>query len=273
MSAGDRYGDSVDSPIENYLDELTQLLAAGRPRELRYLLEETEAHLHDAAAAAVAGGMSASEAEQLAVTRLGPPAVLARAELHRQRPPLRQIAYRTAGSAFVLAAVGSVAVGVSGAVAAIIRAAGGAAAVSAPTDSALSAANCSRWLGNDPGASSCKAAATADWAAETIFYRIALGLVGVVALAAFALLRRRTRRVGSLTLPRIVVDTIGATAFAVAAGWTFALGIDAIHVSSGHGWGQWLSATPVALAGAVLFAIRAVDDLRDPADGPLSLRT
>jgi hypothetical protein len=256
-----------DGPIERYLDELTRLLAPGRPRDLRYLLAETEAHLHDEAEAGVAGGVSVSDAERQAVARLGPAADLARAELQRQRPTLRRIAYNAAGSAFVLAAIGSIAVGISGAIAAIIRAAAGAAAVADPSSSALSAAACARWLGNDPGASSCRAAATADWAAETIFYRIALGLVGAAALTGYTLWRRRARINGATGLPRIMVDTIGATAFAVAAGWTLALGIDALAVSSGHGWGQWLSATPVAAAGAVVFLVRALDDLRGPEPG------
>lgn len=261
-----------DSPIERYLDELARLLAAGRPRDLRYLLAETEAHLHDATEAAVAAGMSHTDAEQLAVDRLGSATDLAHAELARQRPTLRIVAYRTAVSAVLLSAIGSIAVGASGAIAAIIRATGGAAAVADPNASALSPANCARWLGNDPGASSCRAAATADWAAETIFYRIALGIVGAIVLIAFAVLRGRSGMRRDSALPRIVVDTIGATAFALAAGWTLVLGIDALVVSSGHGWGQWLSATPVAVVGASMFGVRVIADLRAPDAQPLSPR-
>lgn len=265
-------GAPEDSPIEQYLDELTGLLAAGRPRDLRYLLAETEAHLHDTADSAVANGMSVSDAERLAVVRLGPAADLARAELRRQRPTLRLLTYRTAVSAILLASIGSIAIGVSGAIAAIIRAVGGADAVAAPSASALSSANCARWLANDPGATNCRAAATADWAAETIFYRIALGLAGAALLVGFALLRRRSRIRPDAALPRIVVDTIGATAFGVATAWTLVLGIDALMVSSGHGWGQWLSASPVALVGASIFAVRAVHDLRAPDAQPLTPR-
>ena len=73
--------DPDDSPVERYLDELTRLLAAGRPRELRHLLSETEAHLHDDTAAALATGTDRADAEAQAVARLGAPKTLANAEL------------------------------------------------------------------------------------------------------------------------------------------------------------------------------------------------
>lgn len=264
-------GSGGESPVEQYLDELTRLLAAGHPRHLRYLLSETEAHLHDDVDAAIAAGAGRADAEAQAVARIGAPEALAHAELDRQRPPLREIVRRAVASGVLLAAIGAVAIGISGVIAGVIRAIGGAGAVADAGRSPLSATDCARWLAIYPGAGSCRAAATADWAAEATYYRIAVGVLGVLAVAVIAGLRRRGRLSIGL-LPRIVVDSIAAAAFTGAAAWTLVLGIDALAVSSGRGWGQWLSATPVALAGAVVFAMRAVQDLRAGSGEPIRAR-
>lgn len=259
-----------DSPIEDYLDELTRLLATGRPRDLRYLVAETEAHLRDDVEAAVAAGTPVAVAEAQAVARLGPAHLVARAELDRQRPSWSELAQRTVVSAIVLGAVGCIAVGVSGAIAAVIRVVSSASSLVHPDGAALTAANCARWLANNPGAGTCRAAATSDWAAEVVYYRIALGLFGLIVLGALALVRRRAPKVVGGGLPRIVGDAIATTLFVVAAGWTLALGVDAL-VQNGAGWGQWLSAAPVALAFAGVFVARTVRDLRAGAVPGVSL--
>jgi hypothetical protein len=66
-------------------------------------------------------------------------------------------------------------------------------------------------------------------------------------------------------LPPSVTDTIAVTAFGAAGLYTLWLGIDALITSSGRGWGQWLSAAPIALVAAGVFAWRLVDDLRSTA--------
>jgi hypothetical protein len=262
----------IESPIEGYLDDLVRRLGGGRPRELRYLLSEAETHLRDATAASMAAGFAEYDAEQRAVDQLGSADVLARAELARQRTPLVELARQTVASAGVLAAIGAVAVGISGIVAAVIRAIGGSAAVSDTGSQILTPADCARWLSADPGAHTCRDAAVSDWAAEAVFYRIGLGLIGVLALVVLLVLRRRMTDRPVRMLPPAVVHTVGATAFAVATVWTLALGIDAIVVSSGRGWGQWLSATPVALAGAAACAALLVRDLRRGDEGGVRVR-
>jgi hypothetical protein len=42
------------------------------------------------------------------------------------------------------------------------------------------------------------------------------------------------------------------------------MAVDAVVVASGHGAGQWLSAAPVALGLAAVFALRLIRDLRAP---------
>jgi hypothetical protein len=65
------------SEIERYLDELFDRLAATGAAGRR-ALAEAEDHLHDAAAAAMARGLPADQAELDAVARFGSPAVVAR---------------------------------------------------------------------------------------------------------------------------------------------------------------------------------------------------
>lgn len=256
-----------DSPIEAYLDDVVLGLSTRSPRQLRHVIAETEAHLRDDAERAMARGMSASDAEAEAVRRFGPARDLVAAERGRALLPIGELARRVISTAWVLAAIGALAVGVSGLIAAVIRGAGGARAlVDVAPGQVLSASDCVRWLAADPGAHSCRDAALSDWAAETVYYRIAFGILGALALLAFGLLRRRpSQALRWAALPATVSNTIAATAFAAAGCWTLGLGVSAIVANSGHGSGQWFSAAVVSLAAAGVFGWRLVHDLRgDP---------
>jgi hypothetical protein len=166
-----------------------------------------------------------------------------------------------------LGSVGAMAVGASGALSAgIERVAGSRVLAAPPSGRLLPPSDCARWLRLDPAAHTCQAAATADWVNEVIWYRLALGLLGALALAVFVVARRRSGRVHGWTLlPPAVSDTIAATLFCVGGVWTLGLGINAIAVASGDGSGQWLSAAVVALVAAGVFGIRLIRDLRPAA--------
>jgi hypothetical protein len=227
-----------DSPIEQYLDELATS-ASGMPvRRVRHLLNEAEAHLRDVAEGLARDGRSEQDAELEAVRRFGSVRDLVKAE-RAVVTPLREIVRQGVRTALLLdGAVASVAPGRS-----------------------LSATDCARWLRIHPGAASCKAAAIADWADEAVYYRIAFGVVGILAiLLAWLLVRRTTAR--QPLLDARVTDTIGVVAFTAAVVWTSGMGVDAVVVQSGRGSGQWFSAAPVALAGAVLFGLRLLRELR-----------
>jgi hypothetical protein len=247
-----------ESPIEAYLDELVQGMSTRRPRELRYLLAETEAHLRDDAERGVTAGLSPQQAEVEAVARFGPACALVAAEHRRLATPFGTVLRAGTVSALLLGAIGALAVGLSGLIAEVIRLIGGSRVlVDVAPGQRLSAADCARWLRLDSGATNCRDAAVADWVNEVVGYRIAVGLLGAVALALYLVLRKRwTHQQRWTTLPSAVSDTIAVTLFGAAGVWTLGLGLDAIVTASGHGSGQWLSDAPVALAAAAVFGVR-----------------
>jgi hypothetical protein len=255
------------SPIESYLDELVAGLSTRQPRQLRHMVAEAEAHLRDDAAAGMAAGLSAHAAELAAVEHFGAASDLAAAERRQLATPLQDLARQFVLTAVVLGGVGAMAVGASGALSAVIDRIAGPRVVATPSSGQLlSAGDCARWLGLDRSAHTCRAAATADWVNEVIWYRLALGLLGAVALAIFVMARRRSSRVhGWSLLPPAISDTIAATLFCAGGVWTLGLGINAIAVSSGDGSGQWLSAAVIAMIAAGVFGVRLIRDIR-PAD-------
>jgi hypothetical protein len=256
----------MTEPIEAYLDELVGLLSTRRPRQLRSLLAETEAHLRDDADAGVRAGKSRYDAEVAAVARFGPAEVIAGAERDTWRPPIAVVAKQFIGSAALLGGIAAIAVGISGLIALFLRAISSARfLVDTPAASVLTPSNCSRWLGRNTPVSpvtQCRSAAMNDWVSEVIGYRLIAGVLGVsVVLLAVAVRRRRG---GLPQLPRLVADTIAAAAFTVAGVWLLLVGFDALVVVHGDGAGQWLSAAPVALAAAAVFGLRLIHDLQQP---------
>ena len=252
------------TPIEDYLDELL-VASTGDPRQVRSLLAETEAHLHDATAEGMANGLDRVDAEREAVSRFGSVYEIADGERRRETVPTRLLVRDSVLSGLWLGSIAAVAVGLTGVIAAVLGGLWGSRfLVDSPTTHDLTASSCASWLAHAT-TDNCARAALADWSFETVGYRLAFGLVGVVGLGLWVGLRRRASRTGgSASLPAAVIDTIGALSFCVAGFWLTGMGIDALAVSSGHGAGQWLSAAPVALALGAVFAWRLFNALRNP---------
>lgn len=252
-----------DSPIERYLDDLVRALAGSPPRQLRHLLAEAEAHLRDDAAAGVEAGVSEHEAELAAVARFGPAGTVSAQERVQARTPYRRLVRQVIGSAVPLAAIAAIAIGVSGVLAAVLGALGGSRFVVDVTPGrTLAPSDCARWLDQNPGAANCHNAAVSDWMGEVVWYRIAVGVLGLVVLGAWLIVRRRV----SVRLPAIVTDTVAATLFAAAALATTAIAVDLVAVNSGRASGQWISGAIAAGAAAAVFAARLTRDLRRSID-------
>jgi hypothetical protein len=223
-------------------------------------LAEAEAHLRDATAEAVAEGLEPLAAEHRAVSRFGSVREVTTAEARRQSLPLAAVGRQVVASGLLLGGIGGVAVGVSGLLTALLGAIGGSTFIVDISHSThLAAADCARWLGQNPGAHSCYQAALSDWATEIVSFRLAAGVLGLMSLAAYLLVRRR--RFGGL--PSAVVDTTAVVLFGAAGAWTLGLGVDWLVVGT-NGAGQWLGAAPVALGMAGFYGVRLLHDLRRP---------
>jgi hypothetical protein len=257
---------ATDSPIEAYLDELVLQLRTGfSPRRMRHLVAEAEAHLHDAADALVTAGIAQHEAERRAVAQFGSADAVATAERATERLPLQVLVRQVLASGMLLAGLAAAAVGASGVLAEVLRLVGGARFVVDTTPGQqLSAGDCARWLSLSPAAQDCHAAAVSDWIGEVVWYRAAVGIVGLLLLGAYLILRRTGRgpRAPGL-LPAVVRDTAAVTASAAAAIWTTGMAIDMIAINSGRASGQWLSGAVIALAAACIFAARLIRTLRN----------
>jgi hypothetical protein len=251
-----------DSPVEEYLDRLLAA-APGPPREVRALLAEAEAHLRDVTAEGQARGLGRHEAERQAVARFGPVRSVAAGEARRHLVGFPVLIRQTVASGLLLGAIGGMAVGISGILAAVMAALGGSTfIVDISSATRLAPSDCARWLSQDPSAHSCYQAALSDWTAEVIGYRLVVGMLGLMAMAAYVLARRHwTRHRRFATLPAPVSDTVALVLFGLSGLWALGLGIDWVAQGQ-NGAGQWLAAAPVALAVAGYFGFRLLGDLR-----------
>ncbi|WP_423183279.1 permease prefix domain 1-containing protein [Arthrobacter sp. NyZ413] len=254
MSAENGAG-ADDGPIDAYLDELFAATHDGDPAAVRRLLAETEAHLRESAARLRGQGLDALDAEREAVRRFGPVGtvtpVLRPSLRDVARLPLRALVRPLVG----LAAVGAIAVGLSGALSELFGRVWGAGFVSGDLPGvAYTAARCAVLQAPYPGLDCAQAAAAHHWG-EIVEYRVALGVLGLVLLLVWRVLPRDT------ALPAGLVPSLAAAAFLLAAAGTGLLALNAA-VQGWQGTGAWLSAAVVALPLGAVFALTALRAMR-----------
>ncbi len=255
-------GPAVDAdPIEAYLDRLLVELS-GRARNVRRILAEVDDHLHDAVDEGVADGLSIDDARQRALARFGSPVTVARrftsgAGRVVPVPVLSQLLLAFA----LLAGIGLAGIGASGALAGVMGTAFGRDFVAGDVSGVTyTPARCADYFEYHPEARSCEAAATAHHYDETVEYRLAAGVLGLVVLAGLFVVRR-SRVVGRLVplgdgvglLPDGFVATVGAAVFGCAAGALLVSGLAQLP-GGGGGAGADLSGGIVAAVIAVVFA-------------------
>jgi len=115
-------------------------------------------------------------------------------------------------------------------------------------------ARCAEYREYAPAAGTCRDAAASHHTDEVVWDRVTVGVLGGAALAAWAWRRRRP---GRAVLPAVLVPSVGATAFGIAALATAAFGLDRLAVDgTGAGAGQWLSAAVAAAVGSLAFGLR-----------------
>lgn len=254
-------GDVPDDPIEDYLDHLL-LRLRGSPRQVRRMLTEAEHHLRDAAAEEIAAGATPEEAAERAVARFGTARVVAARSNNVSVVPLPEIARQLMLVGMLLGGIGLLAVGVSGAVSAIFGSTLGARFVAGDLPGVTyTPARCLDFLEYAPRANSCLQAAAIHHYGEVVLYRLAAGVLGVLACVMYLALRRRWQRgaIGAFLTP-----VLGTTAFGLAT--VVLAGQTANSLAQGRdaGAGQWASAAVVSLPLAIGFGVVLLRTLRRP---------
>lgn len=241
--------------VDAYLDQLFAAVRDADPAGARRLLAEAEAHLRDSAARLAAQGLGAEEAEREAVRRFGPVSTITPA----LRPPLRAVG-RLPLKAFLrpavgLAALGAIAVGLSGILSEVFGQLWGAGFVSGDLPGvAYTAARCAVLQSPYPGLDCAQAAAAHHWG-EVVEYRLLVGAVGLVLLALWRILPRE------IPLPAGLAPSLAAAAFLLASAGT-GLQAAVAAVQGGQGVGAWLSAATVALPLGIAFGVLAYIGVR-----------
>jgi hypothetical protein len=179
-----------DGPVERYLDALFDRLA-GTGQAGRRSLVEAEDHLRAAAAAGVASGLDRDRAEREAVQRFGQPGPIA-AQLQLTHRGLGALIRPFIAGAFTVGVVGLLALGVSGLISEAFGRIFGAAFVAGDASGVTyTPARCADYFEYFPTAASCNAAAALHHWGEVVQYRVAVGVLGLLALG-FGLIVRRT---------------------------------------------------------------------------------
>jgi len=151
--------------------------------------------------------------------------------------------------------VGFVSIGVSGVVAAGMQAAFGAGFLAGDLlDVTYTADRCADLREYAPSGASCEEAAALHHSDETVTYRIAAGVLGVLLLGLWVIARRRTTAPGD-GLPAGMVAAAGCALFGVVGIALGAQGLELLAIDPNAGEGADLSAALVSLAVAALFAI------------------
>jgi hypothetical protein len=228
--------DDAAGPVEEYLDRMFDLLA-GSGGTGRRALAEVEAHLTEAVDAELTGGADRAEAEQRAVARFGPARTVASGLLAAGRAGIGSMLRRVLAACWLVGGVGLVVVGLTAApVWAVGRLFGRDLVAPDAPGVHYTAARCAELFEYFPHADSCRAASISHHFTEEIRNRVAAGVLGVVVLAGFWLVRRAGRgwlaRFGGLTElpPAAVLAAVGATAFGVAAILLTGQGLDDLMI-------------------------------------------
>jgi hypothetical protein len=234
-----------DDAVERHLDALFDHLA-GTGRDGRRLLAEAEDHLQEARADLEAAGLSPEEAADRAVARFGEASHLGR-QLRAARGDWAGLGRQLLAGGWLLGALGLVAVGLSGVLAQAFGALWGARFVAGDIDGVTyTAARCADYREYFPGRS-CGGAAALHHFGEVVDYRLGAGILGVLALAAYVVLRRLPPFRGSAwAVPHGPATLVGTTLFGLAA---LGLGVPALGqlaLGDPTGTGQYLSAALVA---------------------------
>jgi len=248
-------------PIVAYLAQLRRLLR-GAPRANTRLLQEVEAHLRDAAAAAAAQGLSAEDAADVALARVGPAARIA--EAAAAHLPVPSLAVRLAVHALRLGALVLVVLGLNGLLGEPLARLWGVDFFFGDERSVpVSAERCAQLLRMQPGQSSCNAALVEHHFGEYVEYGLVAAVLGALLLWAVRAWRDRFEPVGN---QRALLDLAAALAavvqFALLAASRLPQGVLGALRNPSQGAGRALTEGVACALATAVFASLAVRQAR-----------
>ncbi len=243
--------------IAEYIDKLLGMLRVD-PRRTRRILVESEDHLRETAERLIEQGATPAQAQATAIEQFGRPDVVARrfaAEEGRLLPP--PLLLDLVLSLGLLFGIGMAAIGVSGALAAGMGTAFGQSFISGdPPEVTYTPARCAYLMADQPGSRDCEAAATAHHYGEVVGYRAVAGVLGLLVLGGWLVIRQRYPRFsGVRILPEGFVPTVGAALFGVAALLLLLQGTGSVAAGRNEGAGGYLSGGIVSLGVFAAFAV------------------
>ena len=151
--------------------------------------------------------------------------------------------------------VGFVSIGVSGVVAAGMQAAFGAGFLAGDLPGVTYTADrCADLQEYAPSGASCEEAAALHHSDETVTYRLAAGVLGLLLLGVWLVARRRKMGLDE-RLPTGMVQAAGSALFGVVGLALLAQGLELLAIGPGAGGGADLSASIVSLLVAALFGV------------------
>jgi hypothetical protein len=169
---------SEQERIDSYLDDLARALKIDRARARR-VLAETEDHLREATHDIRETGVDEDEAARLAIERFGTATAVANRFSTELRPPFQAILMEMAIALAGIAAVGLIAIGISGGLAGVFGKTFGWSFVAGDQPGVTyTAERCAEYLRYSPSATTCAQAALDDHSFEVVGYRIAAGSSG-----------------------------------------------------------------------------------------------
>jgi hypothetical protein len=196
--------------VEDYLDRLFDRLA-GTGYAGRRALAEAEDHLISSRDELVAAGVPADEAARRAVTRFGEADRVA-GDLRAAFRDLGGLARELVSGGWLLGALGLIAVGLSGLLAELMDLVWGPRFIAGDTHGVTyTVSRCMDFDRYFPG-HSCGTAAALHHTSEVVVYRGAAGVLGLVALVAYVVLRRVGPFAGARWAPRLDLTALVATA-------------------------------------------------------------
>ncbi len=251
--------------IDEYLRALRASLRT-TPQETERIVAEAEDHLREAAAAAMAAGLTQTEAEEAAISSFGSVRAVVRAHVARHGKgalltSLVMTGWKLAWTC--LLAAGGVSV-----VAFIFDLTAGRSFVSAPRPGTrFAASQCRYWMHVNPGAHTCAQAFMLEGSSDIVTAGAFCAIAGAVLLECYHLVhvlqRRRGREIRNV-LPRAFFPTVAATAFGAAGLYCYAAA--ALTAARAGGPGAWLSGAIVCavLAAANMWRLRGTSLPRPP---------